>query len=112
MDVNMAGTWMLCGSAGRDGVCVDVRMVGTWTLNGWSLCGRQYGWDKDALWERMESVWMLSWLGHGGKGSTAKTVGFGTAGKANAVNTESFGTCRIPEFGRAGTTDGTDIFGT
>ena len=33
--------------------------------NGWSLCGRYRAWDMDALWEGMESVWTLSWLGHG-----------------------------------------------
>ena len=35
---------------GTDGVCLDVNMVGTW---------------MDALWERMESVWTLTWLAHG-----------------------------------------------
>ena len=24
-----------------------------------------HGWDMDALWQGMESVWTLSWLGHG-----------------------------------------------
>ena len=39
VDVNMVGTWMLCGN-GR--TCVDVNMVGTWMLcgKGRTLCGR------------------------------------------------------------------------
>ena len=39
LDVNMVGTWMLCGSRRS---LVDVDMVGTWMLcgNGQSLCGR------------------------------------------------------------------------
>ena len=97
----MVGTWMLCGngrslsgryhgwdmdalwersefvwtlswlahgcSVGTDGVCLDVIMVGTWMLcgNGRSLSGRYHGWDMDALWERSEFVWTLSWLAHG-----------------------------------------------
>ena len=69
-----------------DGVCVDVIMVRTWI-----------------------PVWALSWLGRGCKGNTG---GFGTASKGKAVNTDGFGTCRIPPFGREGNTDGTDIFGT
>ena len=101
LDVIMVGTWMLCGngrslsgryhggpmdalcersefvwtlswlghgcSVGTDGVCLDAIMVGTWMLCGSaaSLSGRYHGWDMDALWERSESVWTLSWLGHG-----------------------------------------------
>ena len=101
LDVIMVGTWMLCGngrslsgryhgwdmdalwertefvwtlswlghgcSVGTDGVCLDVIMVGTWMLcgNGASLSGRYHGWDMDALWERTEFVWTLSWLAHG-----------------------------------------------
>ena len=101
LDIIMVGTWMLCGSAatlsghyhgwhmdalwertefvwtlswlghgcsvGTDGLCLDVIMVGTWMLcgNGRSLSGRYHGWDMDALWERSEFVWTLSWLGHG-----------------------------------------------
>ncbi|CAE7236790.1 unnamed protein product, partial [Symbiodinium sp. CCMP2592] len=112
--------WMLCGNgwslsgryhgwpigcyAGTDGVSVDVTMVGPldamrermeseWTLswlahwmlcgNGWSLSGRYHGWPigcyagtdgvsvdvtmvgpLDAMRERMESEWTLSWLAH------------------------------------------------
>ena len=54
-------------SVGTDGVCLDVIMVGTWMLcgNGRSLSGRYHGWHMDALWERTEFVWTLSWLGHG-----------------------------------------------
>ncbi|CAE7238208.1 unnamed protein product [Symbiodinium sp. KB8] len=42
-------------------------MVGTWMLrgSGRSLSGRYHGWHMDALWERTEFVWMLSWLAHG-----------------------------------------------
>ena len=101
LDVIMVGTWMLCGNAatlsgryhgwdmdalwertqfvwtlswlahgcsvGTDGVCLDVIMVGTWMLcgNGRSLSGRYHGWHMDALWERTEFVWTLSWLAHG-----------------------------------------------
>ena len=42
----MVRTWMLCGSAA-------------------SLSGRYHGWHMDALWERTEFVWTLSWLAHG-----------------------------------------------
>ena len=75
-------------SVETDGVFVDLIMVGTWILsgNGCNLCGgyhgwdmdavwermelrgRYHGWDMDALWEGMESVWTLSWLGHGSCG--------------------------------------------
>ena len=50
-----------------DGICVDVITVGTGMLggNGWGFCGPDHGWDMDPLWERMQSVWTLSWLGHG-----------------------------------------------
>ena len=83
LDVIMVGTWMLCGngrtlsgtlswlahgcSVGTDGVGLDVIMVGTWMLcgNGRSLSGRYHGWHMDALWERTEFVWTLSWLAHG-----------------------------------------------
>ena len=41
----------------------------------------------------------------------ANIGGFGTASKRTAVNTEGFGTCRFRDFGGAGNTDGTDIFG-
>ena len=60
----MIGTWMLCGSAR---VCLDVIMVGTWMLCGSAatLSGRYHGWHMDALWERTEFVWTLSWLAHG-----------------------------------------------
>ena len=42
-------------------------MVGTWMLclNGRSLSGRYHGLHMDALWERTEFGWMLSWLEHG-----------------------------------------------
>ena len=38
-------------------------MVGTWMLwqNGCGLGGRYYGWDLDALAERMKSGWTISW---------------------------------------------------
>ena len=38
-------------------------MVGTWMLwqNGWGVGGRYYGWDLDALAERMGSGWTISW---------------------------------------------------
>ena len=36
-DLSMVGTRMPCG-------------------NGWSVCGRQHGWDMDALRERMECI--------------------------------------------------------
>ena len=80
LDVIMVGTWMLCGngrslsgryhggcSVGTDGVCLDVIMVGPWMLcvNGWSLSGRYHGGPMDALRERKEFVWTLSWLAHG-----------------------------------------------
>ena len=53
VDVNMGGTWMLCGNGhrlcgpltwwayGTDGACGDVNMVDTWMLcgNGRSLSG-------------------------------------------------------------------------
>ena len=50
-----------------DGVRLDVIMVGTWMLcwNGRNLSGRYHGWHMDALWQRMEFVWTLSWLAHG-----------------------------------------------
>ena len=100
-DVIMVGTWMLCGngrslsgryhgrhmdalwertefvwtlswsahgcSVGTDGVCLDVVMVGTWMLcgNGRSWSGRYHGWHRDALWERTDVVWTLSWSAHG-----------------------------------------------
>ena len=42
-------------------------MVGPWMLcvNAESFSGRYHGWHMDALWERMEFVWTLSWLAHG-----------------------------------------------
>ena len=61
-------SWLAHGcSVGTDGVCLDIIMVGTWMLCGSaaSLSGRYHGWDMDALWERSEFVWTLSWLGHG-----------------------------------------------
>ena len=61
-------TWLGHGcSVGMDGLCVDLNMVGTWMLcgNGRTLCGRYYVWDMDALWERTDFVWTLTWLGHG-----------------------------------------------
>ena len=61
-------SWLGHGcSAGTDGVGVDVIMVGPWMLcgNGWGRGGRYHGWAMDALRERMESGWTLSWLGHG-----------------------------------------------
>ena len=60
--VVMVGTGCCVGT---DGVCVDVIMVGTWMLcgSGWSCVHSIMVWDMDA--ERMESVWRLSWLGHG-----------------------------------------------
>ena len=101
LDVIMVGTWVLCGngrsssgryhgwhmdallertefvwtlswlahgcSVGTDGVRLDVIMVGTWVLcgNGRSSSGRYHGWHMDALLERTEFVWTLSWLAHG-----------------------------------------------
>ena len=80
LDVIMVGTWMLCGngrslsgryhggcSVGTDEVCLDVIMVGPWMLcvNGWSLSGCYHGGAMDALRERREFVWTLSWLAHG-----------------------------------------------
>ena len=55
------------GSLSLAHVCLDVIMVGTWMLsgNGRSLSGRYHGWHMDALWERTEFVWTLSWLAHG-----------------------------------------------
>ena len=52
---------------GTDGVYVDANMAGTWMLrgNGRSPCGREHGWHMDALWERTESAWTLTWLAHG-----------------------------------------------
>ena len=61
-------SWLAHGcSVGTDGVCLDVIMVGTWMLCGSAatLSGRYHVWDMDALWERSEFVWTLSWLGHG-----------------------------------------------
>ena len=46
MNVDMVGTRMLCG-------------------NGQSLCVRYHGWHMDALRERTESSWTLTWLAHG-----------------------------------------------
>ena len=52
---------------GTDGICLDIIMVGTWVFcgNGRNLSGRYHGWHMDALWERPEFVWTLSWLAHG-----------------------------------------------
>ena len=140
----MVGTWMLCGngrslsgryhgwhmdalwersefvwtlswlahgcSVGTDGVCLDVIMVGTWMLcgNGRSLSGRYHGWHMDALWERTEFVWTLSWLGHGCSvgaqrvcldvimvatwmlGGNGRKDVFDTASLRNTVNTKGF----------------------
>ena len=61
-------SWLAHGcSVGPDGVCLDVIMVGPWMLcvNAGSLSGRYHGWHMDALWERTEFVWTLSWLAHG-----------------------------------------------
>ena len=60
-------TWLGHGcSVGTDGLCVDVNLVGTWMLcgNGRTLCGR-YGCSVGTLWERTDFVWTLTWLGHG-----------------------------------------------
>ena len=101
LDGIMVGTWMLCGNGrtlsgrvswlahgcfvGTDGLCLDVIMVGRWMLcgNGRSLSGRYHGWHMDALWERTDFVWTLSWLAHGCFVGTAGTDGLerGCAGQ-------------------------------
>ena len=55
------------------GVCGDVNMVGTWVLcgNGGSLWGCYHGWHMGALWQRTEFVGMLAWLAHGFSAVTA-----------------------------------------
>ena len=61
-------SWLAHGcSVGTDGVCLDVIMVGPWMLcgNGGSLSGHYHGGPMDALRERTEFVWTLSWLAHG-----------------------------------------------
>ena len=68
LDVIMVATWMRClNGRSLSGVCLDVIMVGTWMLclNGRSLSGRYHGWHMDALFERTEFVWTLSWFAHG-----------------------------------------------
>ena len=52
-------TWLGHGcSVATGGLCVDVNMVGTWMLcgNGRALCGRLHGWDMEAVWEHV--CWM------------------------------------------------------
>ena len=66
-------SWLAHGCfVGTDGVCLDVIMFATWMLclNGRSLSGRYHGWHMDALWERTEFVWTLSWLPHGRSAGT------------------------------------------
>ena len=61
-------SWLAHGCfVGTDGVCRDVIVVGTWMLcgNGRSFSGHYHGWHMDALRERPELVWTLSWLAHG-----------------------------------------------
>ena len=71
VDVSMVAAWMLCKT---DGLVVDVNMVATWMLckNGRSLSGREHDCHMDALQNRTESFWTLTWLPHG---CSAKTDG-------------------------------------
>ena len=87
-------SWLGHGcSVGKDGACGNVIMVGPWMLcgNGWSLWERYHGWAMDALWEWMEFVGTLSWLGHGCSvgmdGVCGKRYGIGE--RAEAENAES-----------------------
>ena len=92
---------------------MDDIMVGPWMLSSQSGLdhGRFHDLAMDALFSERIRPWTSSWLGRGCKGNTANIGGCGTGSKANAVNTDGFGTCRILEFGGAGNTDGIVIFG-